>query len=107
MVMDYDAEKKDEKGFATAQTMRDEYQDLKARIEVTDEYILNKQDAARLLIGAVIQINQLQDRINNLKKAMAGFQSDVVPKLQEVVDAETDEAAQEIANKKFIIENNE
>ena len=69
---------------------------------------MNKGDAARLLVGAMIQVNQLQDRINNLKKAMSGYQTDVVPKLQSIVDEATDdEAAEKMANEKFIIKENE
>ena len=56
----------------------------------------------------MIQANQLQDRINNLKQAMTGYQSDVIPKLQEILDtAKTDEDATKLANEKFIIEDNE
>lgn len=103
-VMDYDREKNDQKGLETAQIMRDDFQDLANRIDTT-EYIITKSDAAKLLVGAMIITNQLQDRINGLKKAMAGYQTDVIPKLQEIVDnANTDEEANELANKKFIIE---
>ena len=103
-VMDYDREKGDEKGLETATTMRDDFQALTDRINENGEtYNINKSDAARLLVGAMIQVNQLQDRINNLKKAMTGYQTDVIPKLQEIVDAENDEAASKIANEKFII----
>ena len=103
-VMDYDREKGDEKGLETATTMRDDFQTLTDRISESGEaYNINKSDAARLLVGAMIQVNQLQDRINNLKKAMTGYQTDVIPKLQEIVDAENDEAASKIANEKFII----
>ena len=81
-VMDYDREKGDEKGLETATTMRDDFQALTDRInEGGEAYSMNKGDAARLLVGAMIQVNQLQDRINNLKKAMSGYQTDVVPKL--------------------------
>ena len=103
-VMDYDREKGDEKGLETATIMRDDFQALISRIDVT-EYVLNKSDAAKLLAGAMIQVNQIQDRINNLKKAMTGYQSDLIPKLQKVVEAENDEAAGKIANEEFIIEN--
>ena len=103
-VMDYDREKGDEKGLETATIMRDNFQALISRIDVT-EYVLNKSDAAKLLAGAMIQVNQIQDRINNLKKAMTGYQSDLIPKLQKVVEAENDEAAGKIANEEFIIEN--
>ena len=54
----------------------------------------------------MIQVNQMQDKISNFKKAMAGYQTDVVPKLQAIVDeAKTDEEAEKMANEKFIIEN--
>lgn len=101
-VMDYDREKGDEKGLETATIMRNDFQELADKINMED-YTPNKNDAARLLVGAMIQVNQLQDRINNLKKAMAGYQTDIIPKLQRIVDAEDDEAAQKIANEEFII----
>ena len=108
-VMDYDREKGDEKGLETATTMRDDFQALTDKInEGGEAYKMNKGDAARLLVGAMIQVNQLQDRINNLKKAMSGCQTDVVPKLQSIVDeANDDEAAEKMANEKFIIKENE
>jgi hypothetical protein len=106
-VMDYDREKNDQKGLETAQTMRDDFQDLANRINTT-EYTMTKSDAAKLLVGTMIITNQIQDRINGLKKAMTGYQTDVIPKLQEIVDnANTDEEANELANKKFIIEDND
>lgn len=105
-VMDYDRQKGDEKGLETATIMRDDYQKLVGRIDVA-EYVISKSDAAKFLVAAMIQANQLQDRINNLKKAMTGYQTDVIPKLQAVVDAENDEAAIKIAEEKFVIENKE
>ena len=107
-VMDYDHEKGDEKGFETAKTMRDDFQALAESIDnLGEEYQINRSDIARLLVGAMIQVNQLQTRIENLKKAMTGYQTDVIPKLQEVLDnAKTDEEASKLANEKFIIEDN-
>ena len=104
-VMDYDREKGDEGGLQTATIMRDDFQDLVGRIDVT-EYVISKADAAKFLVGSMIQVNQLQDRINNLKIAMAGYQTDVIPKLQKIMDAENDEAAQKIADEEFVIKNN-
>lgn len=106
-VMEYDRQKNDEKGLETATIMRDDYQSLADKIATTKDYVLDKADAAKMLVAAMIQVNQVQDRINNLKKAMTGYQTDVIPKLQEIVDAENDEAASKLANEKFIIENNE
>lgn len=105
-VMDYDHEKEDEKGFETAKTMRDDYEALYDRLN--NEYSLTKNDAAKLLVGIMIQLNNIQDRIAALRKAVTGYQTDVIPKLQDIVDnAKSDEDAAKIANEKFVIENNE
>ena len=106
-VMDYDSQKNDEKGFETAKIMRDEFQALAESIDnLHEDYQINKADIARLLVGAMIQTNQIQDRINNLKKAMTGYQTDVIPKLQEILDnAKDDEEASKMANEKFVLEN--
>lgn len=103
-VMEYDREKDDTKGLETATIMRDDYQALAESIK--DDYAPSRGDIAKLLIGAMVQVNQLQDRINHLKKAMTGYQTDVIPKLQEVLDnSETDEDAVRLANEKFVINN--
>lgn len=107
-VMDYDREKEDTKGLETATMMRDDYQALANTItDAGDNYVPTKSDAAKLLVGTMIMANQLQTKIDNLKKAMAGYQNDLIPKLQAVVDAEDDEAVRKIAEEKFIIEDNE
>ena len=108
-VMDYDKAQNDEKGFETAKIMRDDYQELTDKlVENGENFVMTKPDCARLLVGAMIQVNQLQDRLNSLKKAMTGYQTDLIPKLQDVLDgAEDDEAIAQLANEKFIIENNE
>ena len=105
-VMDYDHEQGDEKGFETAKVMRDDYEALYDRF--TDDYVMNKADAAKLLVAIMIQLNHLQDRIAAIRKATTGYQTDVIPKLQDIVDnAEDDEAVAKMAEEKFIIENNE
>ena len=104
-VMEYDREKGDEKGLETATMMRDDYQALAEKI--VEDYKPNKNDIAKLLVGAMIQVNQIQDRINNLKQAMTGYQTDVIPKLQSIVDIATnDEEAAKMADEEFIIEDN-
>lgn len=107
-VMDYDQAQGDEKGLETATTMRDDYQNLTDKIaEAQDNYEMTKSDAAKLLVGVMIQANQVQDRINNLRKALSGYQTDIIPKLQDVIDNALDDAtATKLANEKFVIENN-
>ena len=65
---------------------------------------MSKIDAANLLIGALIQTNQLQTRIDTLKKAMTGYQTDIIPKLEQIVDAKEDEDVTKKANELFVIE---
>jgi hypothetical protein len=106
-VMDYNRQKDDQKGLETATIMRDDYQALADKIVDDYEYVITKADAAKLLVGAMIMVNQLQDRITGLKKAMAGYQTDLIPKLQEIVDASTEDEARKLAGEKFIIKDNE
>ena len=107
-VMDYDRSQNDEKGLKTATIMRDDYQKLADKInDVGDAYVPNKDEIAKLLVSAMIQVNQLQDRINNLEKAMTGYQTDTIPKLQKILDeAKDDDDARNMANLSFILENN-
>jgi hypothetical protein len=53
----------------------------------------------------MVMVNQLQDKVNALRKAITGYQTDVIPKLQEIVDnaGSDDELARKMANEKFII----
>ena len=108
-VMDYDKQKNDEKGLAAAETLRDDFNALYDKIAAKDfDGTLEKADFARLLVGTLIIANQLNDRITALKKALAGYQTDVIPKLQEIVDNATDDVeAMRIAEEQFVIENKE
>ena len=104
-VMDYDKQKNDDKGYAAAQTLRDDFNVLYDKLRDNDfDGKLEKADFARLLVGVLIIVNQLNDRLNALKKAMSGYQTDIIPKLQEIIDkAESDEDAMKLAEEKFSI----
>ena len=104
-VMEYETQQNNEKGVTDATTMRDNFQSLADRI-VAEDYTMSKLDAANLLIGALIQTNQLQTRIDTLKKAMTGYQTDIIPKLDKIVDAKEDEDVAQKANELFVIEEN-
>ena len=101
-VMEYNHEQGNEEGFEAAKTMRDNFQDLVGKI-TPEKFVLTKADAAHLLIASMIQTNQLQNQINNLKSAITGYQTDVIPKLQEIVDAASDEEAMKMADEKFVV----
>jgi hypothetical protein len=102
-VMDYDREKGDEKGLENATIMRDNFQELVNRIDVT-EYVISKADVAKFLIASTIITNQIQTKINALKTALAGYQTDLIPKLQDILDnASSEEEVQKMAEEKFTI----
>jgi hypothetical protein len=108
-VMEYNQSKNNEEGLQAVTTMRNDFQELFDTItKAGDDYIPTQPDSARLLIAAMIQMKQLQDKVDVLTKAIKGYQNDLIPKLQEIVEkAENDEMAHQMANEKFvIIENN-
>ena len=108
--MEYDRQQNDEKGLEAATKMRDDYQELAFAIaEAGDDYVPNNYQAAQLLIGATVHVTQLQNQINSLKKALTGYQTIVIPALQEIVDkADSNEMAHTLVNEKFVIfEDNE
>ena len=104
-VMDYDKQKDDAKGYEAAETLHKDFIELYDKIRDKNfDGQLARGDFARLLVGTLIIMNQLNDRITALKKAMVGYQTDVMPKLQDIVDnTKTDEEAMAMAEEKFSI----
>lgn len=106
-VMDYDKEKNDDKGFDTAKTMRDDFEALHEKLAAESfDGNLTKAEYAKLLVGCYVIVGNLQDRIEALKKAIAGYQSDLVPKLSKIIEAENDAEAQKLADEHLIVETN-
>lgn len=105
-VMDYNHNQKDNKGEKTAQIMRDDYQTLYDRIEEKDfdPKSLQRSDFAKLLVGAVVVMQNLEEQVKNRQKAIQGYKIDLIPKLERVVnETETSEEAQTIADEVFQI----
>lgn len=103
-VMEYDKSKGDEKGLATAQTMRDDFGTLYDKLRAEDfDGVITKAEYAKLLVACYVEIGNLQDRVAALKKAITGYQTDLVPKLDKILNAENEEAAQAIAAEEFVI----
>ena len=104
-VMDYDKQKDDAKGYEAAETLHKDFIELYDKIRDKNfDGQLAREDFARLLVGTLIIMNQLNDRIIALKKAMTGYQTDVMPKLQDIVDnTKTNEEAMAMAEEKFSI----
>lgn len=105
-VMDYNHSQKDSKGEETAQIMRDDYQKLHDRIEAKDfdSNSLQRADFAKLLVGAVVVMQNLEEQVKQRQKAIQGYKIDLIPKLEKVVnETETTEEALEKANEIFQI----
>ena len=107
-VMDYDKAKNDDKGFETAKTMRDDFEALHEKL-ATESFDgnLTKAEYAKLLVGCYVIVGNLQDRIQALQKAIAGYQTDLIPKLDAIITAENDENARAIAEERFQIKEEE
>ena len=88
-VMEEHKKNNEEKGYQTAETMRNDFLNLHDKLG-TDE-VLDKADYARLLVGAIIVTNQLNARIENEQKALQGYKIDIIPKLDQINNADASE----------------
>lgn len=106
-VIDYNKSKNDDKGVETATTMRDDYAKLydAMRGEAFDPNTLTKSDYAKFLVGVMIVVNNIESRITSEKKAVNNYKTDIIPKLQRIVDeCKTDEEVVDLAKNLFTIE---
>ena len=99
-VMNDHQDKGESKEQETAQTMRDDYLNLHDKLTSNQE--LNKADYARILVGAIIITNQLTTRIQNEQKALDGYKLDIIPKLDQINNTNSDEVPS-LAAKLFTI----
>lgn len=105
-VMNFNHEKKDEKAEQTAQSMRDDYIKLYDKMRADDfkAESLTKSDYARLLVGVLIIVNNLETRISNEQKAVKNYKEEIVTRLERVVnECKTDEESQKLAEELFTI----
>ena len=106
-VMEEHKKNNEEKGYQTAETMRNDFLNLHDKLG-TDE-VLDKADYARLLVGAIIVTNQLNARIKSEQKALQGYKIDIIPKLDQINNADaskTVELAESLFEIKEDIESN-
>ena len=99
-VMEEHKKNNEEKGYQTAETMRNDFLNLHDKLG-TDE-VLDKADYARLLVGAIIVTNQLDARIKSEQKALQGYKIDIIPKLDQINNADASETT-ELAESLFEI----
>lgn len=96
----------DEKRENVALTMRDDY--VKLADKMKDENFsaedLTKAEYAKLFVATFVFTENLKADIERLKKILQGYEIDVIPKLDRIVqECSTDEEAHELAEKLFQI----
>ena len=102
-VMELDHKNNDLKGEATAKIMRDDFNALKEKLQ-SDGTALSRSEWIKLLSGAMIVSNNIEDQIKTLQKANSGYKLNIIPKLNRIMnETETDEGAQTLANELFQI----
>ena len=107
-VMEEHKKNNEENGYQTAETMRNDFLNLHDKLR-TDE-VLNKADYAHLLVGAIVVTNQLETRIKKEQQALQGYKIDVIPKLDQINNADaskTTELAESLFEIKEDIKSNE
>ena len=105
-VIEYNKEKKDEKGEQTAMSMRNDFAALhdKLAAENLDESSITRAEWAKILVGAMIVVNNVKDQIKAQQKALQGYEIDLVPKLNRILEeTKTDEEANNLAKELFEI----
>jgi len=105
-VMDLNKKNDDEKGFKTAEIMRNDFQNLHDKISEKDfdPSSLTRADFAKILVGSIIIMQNLEEKVKNIQTAIQGYKIDTIPKLDRVVnEAKTEEEAIELANQLFQI----
>ena len=108
--MEANRESNDKKGEDAAEKMREMYMELHDRMskEDFDPKTLSKADYARILVGAAIAAQGIEDRIEMEKKALEGYKIDTIPKLNRIMDeAKDDEGARALAEELFTIKSQE
>ena len=102
-VMEYDHNHNDDEGEKTAQIMRDDFAALTQKFSA-EEVSLERNDYIKLLTGVYIIVNNLQDKITNLKNTINGYQTNVSAKLRRIMnETKTDDEANTLANELFNI----
>lgn len=106
-VMELDHNQNDTKGEETAKIMRQDYAKLYDQLSKEDFELeqLTRNDWAKILVGTMIAVQNIEDRIKGEQKAVEGYKIDVIPKLQRIIDeTKSDEEVRNLIPEIFKIE---
>lgn len=105
-VMEYDKQKNDKEGLKTAETMRNDFSNLydKIRSDNFKPETLTRAEWAKILVGSMIVTNNIEQQLENQRKALQGYKMDLIPKLNRIMEeTKTDEEATKLAENLFEI----
>ncbi len=87
-VMEFNRNSGDKKGEETAQLMRDDFNSLYDRmnVDIFNPHLLTIDDYRRLLVGALIVVNNLNNKIENEQKAVQNYNLTIIPQLQRILN---------------------
>ena len=103
-VLENNLKENDADGEHAAVVMRDSYAKLydKIRDDNFVESMLDRADYAKLLVGAFIVTQNLEQKIETEKKALQGYKIDTLPKLDRIMnETKNDEEAKLLAKEIF------
>lgn len=106
--LDENTKKNDEAGIRAATIMHDDFMrlsDLFANPGFSSDS-LTRADYAKLMVGTYFAVTQINSRIERDKKALNGYQIDVLPKLDQLInfDDKDEEGLKKLASQLFAIE---
>lgn len=102
--MEYNNSIKDEKGYETSKIMRDDYSKLYDKISAPEfvSSMFSRAEFAKLLVGAYVISQDIEQRIASQKKALNGYKLDILPKLDRIMnETKNDDEALHLAEKIF------
>ena len=102
-VMEEHKKNNEEKGYQTAEMIRNDFLELHDKLGTNEA--LNKADYARLLVGAIIFTNQLETRIKKAQDALQSYKLDIIPKLDQINNADASKTL-ELAENLFVVKEN-
>ena len=87
-VMEFNRNSGDKKGEETVQLMRDDFNSLYDRmnVDIFNPHLLTIDDYRRLLVGALIVVNNLNNKIENEQKAVQNYNLTIIPQLQRILN---------------------
>ena len=107
--MEYNRSQNETKGEEASQRLRDDFARLGDKLNAENfDGNLARSEYAQLAVAAYIVMNNLKTKIDSLRKSITAYETDIMPKLSQIIDeSSSDEEAQSIADKILIIESNE